>query len=258
MRLFHRHYGEGRPLIILHGLFGLSDNWVTYAKKIAQLGFEVLIPDQRNHGRSQHSEAFNYLALTDDLMEFIEEHNIDDPILLGHSMGGKVAMRFALENPEFVSKLIVVDISMRQYKNRLSHKRIIQAMRAVDFGTATKISDIEDQLRANIAEKRIRQFIMKNLYYPERAKTLDWRINFEAICDNMDEMFDGIHNMETFANPSLFIRGGNSDYVLDEDIEKIKLRFKATEIHTIQGASHWVHAEKPAEFYKLTSEFLLK
>ncbi|MDZ7742043.1 MAG: alpha/beta fold hydrolase [Bacteroidota bacterium] len=256
MRLYHKHYGSGKPVIILHGLFGLSDNWVTFAKKLADKGFEVSIPDQRNHGRSPHSDTFNYLALTDDLMEFIEEHNIEDPVILGHSMGGKVAMRFALENPEIISRAIIVDISMRQYTNRHFHKKIIQAMRAVDFEKANKISDVDDQLKKNIAQKRIRMFIMKNLYYRDNRKTLDWRINFEAICDNIDEMFDQIDVNATFDMPSLFIRGGDSDYVSEQDIGKIKEHFTKAEIHTIEGASHWVHAEKPKEFNKLVSRFL--
>ncbi|MCF8227490.1 MAG: alpha/beta fold hydrolase [Bacteroidales bacterium] len=256
MRLYHKHYGSGKPVIILHGLFGLSDNWVTFAKKLAEKGCEVSIPDQRNHGHSPHSDVFNYLALTDDLMEFIEEHNIEDPVILGHSMGGKVAMRFSLENPEIISKLIVVDISMRQYTNRHFHKKIIQAMRAVDFGKASKLSDVEEQLEEYIPQKRIRMFIMKNLYYRDNRQTLDWRINFEGICDNMDEMFDKIEIDSKFDKPSLFIRGGNSDYVSDDDIATIKQHFTKSEIQTIEGASHWVQAEKPKEFNELVFQFL--
>lgn len=258
MHLYHKHYGRGKPLIILHGLFGLSDNWVTFAKKISDEGFEVSIPDQRNHGRSPHNDTFNYLALTDDLMEFIEEHNIEDPVLLGHSMGGKVAMRFALENPEIIKKLIVVDISLRKYPPRNQHKIIIQAMRSIDFSKANNFRDIDKQLAEKIPEKRIRQFIMKNLYYRDNRQTLDWRINFEAICDNILELFDGIDESGTFEKPSLFIRGGNSDYVTDDDIKQIKTAFSHSDIRTIEGASHWVHAEKPQEFYHIVSSFLLK
>lgn len=256
MQLYHRHYGEGKPLIILHGLFGLSDNWVTFAKKVANKGFDVSIPDQRNHGRSPHNDTFNYLALTDDLAEFIDEHGIEDPILMGHSMGGKVTMRYALEYPAMLEKIVVVDISMRQYKNRHFHKKIIQAMRAVDFDKASKISDVEDQLEPNIPQKRIRQFIMKNLHYRDNRGMLGWRINFESICDNMDEMFDKISVDATFDKPALFIRGGDSDYVSDKDIEKIKTHFPQAEVHTIEGASHWVHAEKPKEFNGLVFDFL--
>ena len=135
MQLFHRHFGEkgDQPVIILHGIFGISDNWVTYGKRLAMEGFEVFIPDQRNHGQSPHSENFNYLALTDDLFDFIDEHGIEDPILLGHSMGGKVVMRFALENPLLVSKLIVVDITLKTYGSRKQHKIIIEAMQSVDL-----------------------------------------------------------------------------------------------------------------------------
>ncbi len=256
MRLYHRHYGEGKPLIILHGLFGLSDNWVTFAKQLGDLGYEVSIPDQRNHGRSPHSDTFNYLALTDDLMEFIEEHNIEDPVLLGHSMGGKVAMRFALENPGIIDRLVVVDISLRKYENRHHHKKIIQAMRGVSFNDVTKLTDVEDQLAETIPEKRIRQFIMKNLYYRDNRQTLGWRINFESICESIEEMFDGIDITEVYNKPALLVRGSDSDYVTDEDIKRFMFKFPNSQIHTIKGASHWVHAEKPQEFLQITSQFL--
>ncbi|HQQ11758.1 MAG TPA: alpha/beta fold hydrolase [Bacteroidales bacterium] len=130
MKLFFRRYGRkgDQPLIILHGLFGISDNWVTFGRRIADEGFDVIIPDQRNHGLSPHSDVFNYLALTDDLTELIEDEQIINPILLGHSMGGKVAMRFTLEFPELVNRLIVVDISLKAYGDRPNHRNIIEAI----------------------------------------------------------------------------------------------------------------------------------
>ncbi len=133
MKLFYRTYGQGKPFIILHGLFGISDNWVSFAKKNAKLGYQVFVLDQRNHGQSPHSPNFNYLALVDDLFEFIDEHELEEAVILGHSMGGKVAMRFALENPDYLSKLIVVDISLRQYPPRDYHLKVIRAMKKVDF-----------------------------------------------------------------------------------------------------------------------------
>ncbi len=153
MRLYHRHYGHGKPIIILHGLFGLSDNWVTFAKRLSESGYEVSIPDQRNHGRSMHSDTFNYLAMTDDLMEFIDEHNIEDQYCWD-ILWGEGCYEVALENPELIEKLIVVDISLRQYPTRHQHKIIIQAMRAVDFDKANNLSDVEDQLKEFIPEKK--------------------------------------------------------------------------------------------------------
>lgn len=255
MQLHYKKYGSGKPLIILHGLFGISDNWVTFGKKFAELGFEVYIPDQRNHGQSPHSPAFNYLALVDDLFEFIDEHELEDAVILGHSMGGKVAMRFALENPQFLSKLIVVDISLRAYKARPHHKNIIKAMKRVDFDFVDTRSLVDEILKENIQDPKIRMFVMKNLHRKSKNE-FEWRLNLDAICDNLDQMFDGIDIPEPFKKPALFIRGGASDYVIDEDIPPINKAFPNNQLFTIDGATHWVHAEAPDLFYKYVSEFL--
>ncbi|NOR87046.1 MAG: alpha/beta fold hydrolase [Bacteroidales bacterium] len=255
MQLFYRKFGQGKPLIILHGLFGISDNWVSFAKKIAELGYEVFIPDQRNHGQSPHSPAFNYLALVDDLFEFIDEHELEDASILGHSMGGKVAMRFALENPHYLSKLIVVDISLRAYQARPHHKNVIKAMKNVDFSIIKSRKEVEDILQQNIADPRIRLFVMKNLHRVSQHE-FEWRLYLDGINDNLDQMFDGIEVPDAFEKPSLFIRGGASDYVMDQDIEPINQAFPNNKLYTIPNATHWVHAEAPALFYQYVSEFL--
>lgn len=255
MKLFYQSFGEGHPIIILHGLFGISDNWVTFGKKLAQRGYQVFIPDQRNHGRSQHSPHFNYLALTDDLYEFIEEHELNEPILLGHSMGGKVSIRFALENPELVKKVIIVDMSLRAYLNRKSHTQIIDGMRRVNFEMAKSRKEVDMLLTERIPDFRVRQFVMKNLYWKDKI-TLGWRINFEAICDNIDELYDGIDTIDKFEKPALFIKGGLSNYILEEDIPTIKYNFPSSKIITIENTSHWVHAEAPEKFAQLVFNFL--
>ncbi len=257
MELFYRKYGEegAQPLIILHGLFGLSDNWVTFARRIAMEGFEVFVIDQRNHGRSPHSGIFNYLALTDDLFDFIDEHEIENPILLGHSMGGKVAMRFALENPDFVKKMVVVDISLKAYPPRKQHKQIIEAMHAVDLSQVKNRREIEEGLTPLISELRIRQFVMKNIYRNEQNQ-FEWRPHLEGIEDNIDDLFDGIELHKTFDKPSLFIKGGASDYIVQEDFDAIRTNFPHAEIITIADTSHWVHVEAPERFYQLCSGFM--
>lgn len=255
MKLFYRTFGEGKPLIILHGLFGISDNWVTFGKKIAELGYQVFIPDQRNHGQSPHSDVFNYLAMTDDIYDFIEENKIENPILLGHSMGGKVSIRFTLENPELISKLIVVDISLREYPKRITHEKIIDAMRRINFDMVNSRKEVEMLLTERLPDIRLRQFIMKNLYW-ESKERLDWRINFEAICKNLDELFDGIDAIDKFEKPTLFVKGGLSDYILEEDIPIINYNFPKVQITTIENTSHWVHAEAPQKFYKIVTKFL--
>ena len=256
MDLFYRHYGKGRPLIILHGVFGISDNWVSFARRIAGEGFEVFIPDQRNHGQSPHDSTFNYFALCSDLADFIDEHDIENPIILGHSMGGKVAMQFALENRNMLKGLIVADISMRTYQRRYRHLDMIDAMQSVNFEKAETRSDIEKQLMPGIPDKRIRQFAMKNLYRRERGGQFAWRLNLEAINLNMDEIFEGIRSENLFEKPSLFIRGGKSDYVSYEDFDQIYRNFPKADIQTIEGAGHWLHAEKPDEFYTIVMEFI--
>lgn len=256
MELFYRRYGnEGeQPIIILHGLFGISDNWVSYARRIAMEGFDVFVVDQRNHGQSPQSTNFNYLALTDDLFDFIDEHEIEDPILIGHSMGGKVAMRFTLENPHLIKKLVVVDITLKSYGPREHHRKIINAMKTVDFSLVTERGDVESQLAKQIPELRIRQFIMKNLHRIGGNK-FEWRIYLEGLEDNLEQMFDAIDTISKFKKPTLFIKGGASDYILREDFDQIRYNFPNAEIITIEGASHWVHVEAMEKFYQLTMGF---
>ncbi len=257
MELFYRKFGDSgqQPLVILHGLFGISDNWVSFARRIAMEGFEVFIPDQRNHGQSPHSGNFNYLALTDDLFEFLDEHEIENPMLLGHSMGGKVAMRFALENPETVKKLVVVDISPRAYPPRIQHKKILQAMQHIDLDQIKTRRQAEEQLKALIHEERIRLFILKNLHRTEQNR-FEWRLNIEGIETNLDDMFDAIETAAVYEKPALFIKGGASDYILPEDYPRIRKNFPRAEIISIAGASHWVHVEAPERFYQLAYGFL--
>ena len=257
MNLHYRKYGAGQPLIILHGIFGISDNWVSFGKAVADLGFEVFILDQRNHGQSPHHYAFNYYALTEDLLEFIEQQQIQDPIILGHSMGGKVAMRFTLEYPEEVKALIVVDTSMRTYVSHTQHRMLIDAMKAIDFKEVSARSDVQEQLEAKISSKRIVQFLMKNLFWTEKD-LLSWRINLEAIDLNLDRMYDGVFYSTVFDKTALFVRGGNSDYIIEEDIPVIKQNFPNMDLATIDGGTHWVHADAPEEFNGIVSEFLKK
>lgn len=257
MELFFQKFGlEGaQPVIILHGLFGISDNWVSYGKQLAEEGFEVFIPDQRNHGRSEHSDDFNYLALTNDLYDFIDAEEIENPILIGHSMGGKVAMRFAVSYPELVRKLIVVDISPREYGPRKHHISIIKTMLDVDLNEVNSRTDVSIFLKKSIADERIRNFILKNLYRKNKNE-FEWRLNLEAISFNLAKMFDSIPEGKVYKRPALFIKGGNSDYILSADYKDIYAFFPYAEIVTIEEATHWVHADKPEEFHQLTYQFL--
>jgi esterase len=256
MKLFYRRFGEGRPVIILHGLFGLSDNWVSIGKRIAT-EFAVYIPDLRNHGQSAHSPTMNYPAMTDDLLEFIEEHDLKNIILIGHSMGGKVAINFALDHPELLAQLVVIDISPRRYPARSVHSDIINAMLSVNLEQVSSRSQVEILLQNAIPDLRIRQFILKNLYY-RAPHTPAWRPNLEAIKDNLVLIFDGIPPGRTFLKPSLFVRGGLSDYITPQDESLIREMFPLAQIKTIPSATHWVHADAPKELCRLLSASLGK
>lgn len=254
MNLFYREYGSGQPVIILHGLYGQSDNWVTVGRKIADQ-FHVFIPDQRNHGQSPHTTIHSFPAMADDLAQFIEDHEIENPVLIGHSMGGKVAMTYALENPGKVNKLVVIDISPRKYPERITHTQIISQMLSVDLEKVSTRSEVEKILESRITDARVRMFILKNLYYKLHGK-LAWRLNLEAINQSMDLIFDGIRSENNFPGPALFIRGGKSDYILDSDTPLITSLFPEAIIKTISGASHWIHADAPEELCALLSDFL--
>lgn len=256
MKLFYRHFGEGQPLIILHGIFGISDNWVTLGKRLAEK-FSVYIPDMRNHGQSPHSPTFNYAAMADDLLEFIEEHELKKPMIIGHSMGGKVAMTFALEYPEMVDKLAIVDISLRKYPGRNVHFDMINAMMAVNFEAVSTREEVEALLENSIPDKRIRLFVMKNLYRKTKH-TFDWRLNLQAISANMDYVFEGIESSNKYTGPTLFIKGGRSDYIIEADLPLIYRNFPFATVQTIAGASHWVHADSPNELCRLFSIFFGK
>ena len=254
MKLFFRHLGTGHPVVILHGLFGISDNWVTFGRRLAEQ-YAVFIPDLRNHGQSPHSPVFDYAALREDLNEFTEDLELDNIILIGHSLGGKTAMDFALHYPEKISKLIIVDISMRKYSGDRDHQDLINAMMAVDFSIVSGRSDIERQLAQTVDSVKLRQFLLKNAYWRDKT-TLGWRINLKAIDENIHRIFEGIASGGPFIKPAMFIRGERSDYILDEDIALIKQNFPGAAIKTISGASHWVHADAPEEFYEVVKIFL--
>lgn len=255
MELFFRAYGQGRPMVILHGLLGISDNWVSFGKAMAADGFRVIIPDQRNHGRSPHHDVFNYYALTDDLLELTEKLGLVKPVVVGHSMGGKVAMRYTLENPAQVARLIVVDTSLRTYTHVSDHRNLIDAMLSVDFAKARTRQEIEAQIKERIGEGRILKFLLKNIYPVERNK-FGWRPDLESIGSNLEAMYDGVFYSSRYPGPALFVRGGLSNYILPEDHPSIMNHFPMAVIRTIKNGTHWVHADDPAAFLAMVREFL--
>lgn len=256
MKLFYRHFGEGQPVIILHGVFGISDNWVTIGRRLAEK-FEVFILDQRNHGQSPHSDTFNYFSMVEDLYEFIVDHQLINPILIGHSMGGKVAMNFALEHPHRVDKLIVVDMSVRHYPPRQQHMDVLNAMMSIDFDENSTREEVEKIITPIVKSRKISQFVLKNLYRIGKSR-LAWRINVEAIYNSLENVFEGVETPYTSDIQALFIKGGASDYIVEEDYKLISNKFPNAQFTTIQKASHWVHADAPDELCAKFSEFLAK
>lgn len=243
MKLFYRKYGSGEPVVILHGVFGLSDNWVTIGRRLGE-HFTVYIPDQRNHGHSPHSPALNYFALADDLLEFLEEHTIRSPILIGHSMGGKVAMQFALDSSYPVKKLVVVDIAPRSYLVRQEHIQIVRAMRSIDFNIHTTRQAVESVLSKTGLTERVRYFIAKNLQRIGHER-LAWRMNLDAIEENLEQISARFPSDGIYTGPVLVIKGGNSDYITGEDEPLFRRYFPGIVFKTIPHASHWVHADQP-------------
>lgn len=252
MELNYKKVGAGEPLLILHGLFGSLDNWMSLAKKLGE-NFEVFVIDARNHGQSPHSDEFNYDLMADDIYEFLMQHNIVDPIILGHSMGGKTAMQFAMNYPTKLTKLIVVDIAPKSYP--VHHRTIIDGLFSLKFDIIKSRKEADLKLTEYIDEIGVRQFLLKNLYWIEKER-LSWRFNLPVINDQIEIIGKGLQNIQSFEKQTLFVRGEKSNYILETDFQDIKTIFKSCKIETIKDTGHWVHAERPQEFLFLLNDFL--
>ncbi len=253
MKLHHKIIGSGQPLIIMHGLFGMLDNWQTFAKAIAKIGFEVHILDMRNHGKSPHSLEFNYQVMADDLEAYLDDQNIESAHILGHSMGGKVAMLFATENEFRTRSLTVVDIGPRAYP--VHHQEIIDALMDLDLSVLKTRGQAMEALGKRISNVAIRQFLLKSLYWEEKEK-LALRFNLQVIEANISMVGEGLYEQAEYNGPTLFIDGALSNYIVPEDEPLIKKHFPQANIVTIKGAGHWVHAEQPQLFYEVVERFL--
>ncbi|MEM1135298.1 MAG: alpha/beta fold hydrolase [Bacteroidota bacterium] len=252
MNLFYREAGQGTPLIILHGLFGSSDNWLSIAKTIAE-HYKVYILDQRNHGQSHHTEIFDYEAMAEDLFAFIEKHDIEQPVILGHSMGGKAAMKFALKYPDRLRKLIVVDIAPKAYP--VHHQKILAGLHSINLKEVRSRKDADEVLALHEPIKEVRQFLLKNLYR-DSSGNFNWRINLPVISENIEHVGELIESSVPFTKPTLFVRGEHSTYIVENDFDAIKKLFPRAQIKTVYNAGHWIHAEQPAVFTKLLYEFI--
>jgi esterase len=268
MELSFQKLGAGHPLIILHGLYGSGDNWLTIGRKLSSM-FEVILPDQRNHGSSPWSDQMDYAALAGDLHEMMDRLGIGRAAILGHSMGGKAAMWFATENPGRVSHLVVADIGPRSYladtgpSNHMDeHASIISALGSVDLAAASSLGEVDHALEPGIPSRRLRQFLLKNLQKNGQGHYA-WKINLASIRNNLTNLADGLdlqalHGKSFTQFPVLFIKGEKSPYILSPDIELIHGLFPMARLVTIRNTGHWLHAEEPEIFTGLVKKFIVQ
>ncbi|WP_082318216.1 alpha/beta fold hydrolase [Hymenobacter sp. DG25A] len=256
LQLHYREMGQGKPLVILHGLFGTLDNWQTLARRWAEAGHRVIVVDLRNHGRSPHTPEHSYELMSQDVLGLFDQLQLGpDTTLLGHSMGGKVAMRFALDHPDRLANLVVVDIAPRL--SDMNHQDdIITGLNSLPLATLQSRQEADTALAQYIPQPDVRQFLLKNLYRRE-DNTFAWRQNLEVLTAQMPAVGAEISSTQPFLKPALFIRGGRSNYISTEDkLYGIPALFPNSQVETIVDAGHWVHAEKPDEVFALVKAFI--
>jgi len=248
MQLHYQTLGQGQPLVFVHGLFGSADNWGTIARHFSQY-YQVISVDLRNHGRSPHGDTQTYAEMANDLLETLDALHLDKVHLLGHSLGGKVAMQFATQTPERLQSLIVVDMALRAYDD--AHTHLMDAMLAVNVSHMTSRNEVDQALKTAIPELMVRQFLLTNLVKAEGR--LQWRINLPALQTNYHHFQSAmaVH----YAGPCLFMRGERSDYVQESDMTEIRQSFPQVTFASLP-TDHWVHAEQPQLFIQTLESFL--
>lgn len=251
--LFHESIGAGPPLLVLHGLFGSGDNWRTVLKPLAE-HYQVVFVDQRNHGRSFHADEHSIRAMADDLRELVRHYGWEKVTLLGHSMGGKTAMAYALTWPEAIAALIVVDMGIRAY--RPHHEAVLAGLQAVDLSRIDTRQEAEAALALHIAEASTRQFLLKSLMRVE-AGGFAWKFDLDVLARDYVNILESLEWLgQQYMGPTLFLRGGESGYVKDIDLPAIRTHFPQAVLESVAGAGHWVHVDKPAEFVAAVQRFL--
>lgn len=251
--MFSRIYGNGQPLIIIHGLFGMSDNWNSLGKSFSK-NYNVHLVDLRNHGRSFHDEIFTFEAMSEDLKNYIAHHDLQHPIILGHSLGGKVAMHFCFKNKSLVSKLIVVDIAPKSYSIDF-HRNILNTLVDFQLNDFKSRNEIDLALSSSIKDFAIRLFLMKNIYRNDSG-FFAWRFNIKVLLDKIENIQAANFLINTINTPTLFIKGSKSEYITKEDELLIQDHFNNVIIKEIQNSGHWVHAEQTKLFTNEVLNFL--
>jgi len=252
MQLNFKTFGSGPPLVICHGLFGMLDNWQTLGKKWAE-HFTVFILDMRNHGKSPHTNEFSYALMAEDLNEFLEQQFFYKAHFLGHSMGGKAVMQFALNYPDQVDKLVVIDMGVK--KNEAGHHAILESLQSLPIGKITSRQQADDHLVQAIDSPGTRLFLMKNL---TRKKTggFRWKMNLPILVEKYHEILAAMPTEEIFDGEVLFLKGANSDYLPKQLSPEMRTLFPDATMITVEDAGHWVHADQPAFLYNSVLDFL--
>ena len=253
MKLHAREMGSGKPMMILHGLFGYSDNWQSQAIKLSEY-YRIILVDLRNHGHSDWSDEFSYEIMAADVLELYEDLQLEDLILVWHSMGGKVAMHFAQKHEELLEKLVILDMGITSYP--MHHNHVIEGINSVKVEELKASREAIVQMNPHIESEGVKQFLLKNLYWVEKGK-LAWRMNVKVLEREMPEILSALPEGEVMV-PTLFMRGELSDYILEEQYSDIEQQFADVEFDTIKGAGHWLHAEAPDEFQESLLSFCLR
>lgn len=254
--LSHRTFGTGSPMLVLPGLLGMADNWLSFAKKMAE-HFKIYLIDLRNHGNSFQNDDFSYETMVEDIRCFINQHKIENPIILGHSMGGKLAMQFAQTFPAMVKKLLVVDMAPRAYAMK-DFDVLLRGLRNIDLSTLETRGAIKDKLKTlTKGDLKLVNFLAKGVKRTTQG-SFRWRANIPILSDKINEIARAVTFKQPFFKPTLFIRGAKSDYVHDEDTSLMKKLFPRFRLETIPLAGHWVQAEQPQLFLEVVEKFLLQ
>lgn len=261
MHLYQKIVGQGPPVLILHGLFGMSDNWLAIAKQLADGGFSSYIPDLRNHGRSPHTETHRYTDMCDDLLELMEKQGLQHAYLIGHSMGGKLGMIFSLLHPEKVDKLVVVDMAPSDYRhpNNTFHAHLIHTLLQIDLSNHKERNTLRHEIETLLNNNSLAMFLAKNIGKMKGSNQLYWKFNLPVLQKYLQHLYLGLEELELYAPcpvNTLFIKGNDSDYYLPKHEQDRHFFFPHSEVVGIDGASHWVHSDTPIPLVENIIEFI--
>ncbi|MBK6363005.1 MAG: alpha/beta fold hydrolase [Saprospiraceae bacterium] len=241
VELNYKQMGEGFPIVVLHGLFGMLDNLQLFGKALSEHDYMVYLVDQRNHGRSPRNNDFSYPALATDLLHFMETHWLHRTVLIGHSMGGKAALQFVKDHSDHVTKLVIIDIGIKKYEG--GHETIFEALSSLPLNETDSREAAFNKLKQSIGDESVVHFLMKNLTRNKETHAFEWKMNLPVLVKNYYNILDSVPFDGPLDTEVLFIRGDRSNYIQDEDIPEIKKYFPNASFVTIPNAGHWIHVD---------------